>query len=127
MADITTLDGMRFLFDAGAVSAIAERDAGATAPGTVIYGLAPAALRVGESVDALLQHLGLASSFARLTRADGSPILINGRSVAVVRQPLSGEYAAGVSSVVFAGSFTAGVRESLDEVRQAINRVGGRL
>jgi len=127
MADITTLDGLRFLFDPGAISAIADRDAGATPPGTVIYGLAPAALRVSESVDALLQRLGLASSFARFTRADGSPILINAKSVAVVRQPLSGEYAAGVNSVVFAGSFTTGVRESLDDVKQGINRAGGHL
>ena len=127
MADITTLDGVRFLFDPGAIAAVADRDAGATQPGTVIYGLAPAALRVSGSVDALLQRLGLASSFVKLTRADGSPILINGKSVGVARQPLSGEYASGVSSVVFAGSFTTGVRESLDEVRQAINRVGGHL
>jgi|SRR6185312_1027792 len=127
MADITTVDGVRFLFDPAALAAIADRDAGATAPGTVIYGLAPAALRVGESVDGLLQRLGLASSFARFTRADGSPILINGKSVAVARQPLAGEYAAGVNSVLFAGSFTAGVRESLDEVRQGIKRAGGGL
>lgn len=127
MADITTVDGIRFVFDPGAICAIAERDAGATAPGTVIYGLAPAALRVAESVDALLLRLGAAASFARLTRADGSPVLINGKSVAVARQPLAGEYTTGVSSVVFAGSFTAGVRESLDEVRQAIKRAGGNL
>ena len=127
MADITTVDGLRFLFDPGAISAIADRDAGATAPGTVIYGLAPAALRVSGSVDSLLQRLGLAASFARFTRADGSPVLINGKAVAVVRQPLSGEFAAGVNSVVFAGGFTAGVRESLDDVRQGINRVGGNL
>lgn len=127
MADITTVDGLRFLFDPGAICAIADRDVGATPPGTVIYGLAPAALRVSESMDALLQRLGLASSFAKLTRADGSPILINAKSVAVVRQPLSGEYAAGVNSVVFAGSFTTGVRESLDEVRQGVKRAGGNL
>lgn len=110
MADITTVDGVRFLFDPGAVCAIADRDAGASTPGTVIYGLAPAAVRVSESVDALLQRVGVASSFARLTRADGSPILLNAKSVAVARQPLSGEYAAGVNSVVFAGTFSAGVQ-----------------
>lgn len=127
MADVTTVDGVRFLFDPGAVSAIADRDAGATVPGTVIYGLAPAGLRVSGSVDSLLQRLGLAASFARLTRADGSPVLINGKAVAVARQPLAGEYTTGVSTVVFAGSFAAGVRESLDEVRQGINRAGGNL
>lgn len=127
MADVTTVDGLRFLFDPGAIAAIADRDAGATGPGTVIYGIAPAALRVSESVDALLQRLGLASCFASFTRADGSPVLINGKSVAVARQPLTGEYAIGVNSVIFAGSFTAGVRESLDEVRQGINRAGGHL
>jgi len=127
MADITTVDGIKFLFDPGAIAAIADRDAGASTPGTAIYGLAPAALRVNESVDALLQGLSLASSFARFTRADGSPVLINGKAVAVVRQPLEGEYAAGVNSVIFAGTFTAGVRESLDDVRQGINRAGGSL
>jgi hypothetical protein len=127
MADITTLDGVRFLFDPAAIAAIAGREAGASTPGTVIYGLAPGALRVSESVDALLGRLKLGSSFARLTRADGSPVLVNGKAVAVARQPLSGEYAAGVNSVVFAGTFTTGVRESLDDLRQAINRAGGSL
>ncbi|HEX5459845.1 MAG TPA: hypothetical protein VFX20_07730 [Steroidobacteraceae bacterium] len=127
MASITTVDGIRFLVDSGAICAIADRDAGTGAPGTVVYGLAPAALRVSESVDALLHQLGVTSSFARFTRADGSPILINGKSVAVARQPLPGEYAAGVNSVIFAGTLTAGVRESLDEVKQGINRAGGSL
>ena len=127
MADITTVDGVRFLFDPGAIAAVADREAGATTPGTVVYGLAPGALRVSESVDALLQRLRLASSFAKFTRADGSPILLNGKAVAVARQPLAGEYAAGVNSVIFAGTFTAGVRESLDDVKQRISRVGGNL
>lgn len=127
MADITTVDGVRFLFDSGAIAAVADRDAGASTAGTVIYGLAPGPLRVSESVDALLLRLNLAASFARFTRADGSPVLVNAKSLAVARQPLPGEFATAVSSVIFVGALAQGIRESLDDVKQAINRLGGKL
>lgn len=35
--------------------------------------------------------------------------------------------AAGVQSVIFVGALGQGVRESLDEVKQAIDRLGGKL
>jgi hypothetical protein len=122
MADITTVEGLRVLFDPAAICAIA--DSGGQA---VIYGLAPDGLTVGESTDGLVRRLNLASSLAKLSRPDGSPILVNGRSVSVARQPAPEEYGAEVHSVIFPGALEQAVRETLDVARQAINRAGGNL
>jgi len=127
MASITTVDGIQFLFDLDALCAIADGDEQTGASGTVIYGLAPKGLRVNESIDAVLQRLGLTSAFAKFTRADGSLVLVNGKSVNVARQPFAGEYAPEVRSVIFTDVLTLGVHEQLDEVRQAVNHAGGKL
>ena len=125
MADITTVEGLRVLFDPAAISAVANSDGQAGAAGTVIYGLLAEGVTVGESASALLQRLNLTSSFAKLTRLGGSPVLINCKSVSLARQPASGEYPAEIRSLIFAGAIKQAVRESLDEVKQAINRAGG--
>lgn len=129
MADITTVEGMRYLFVPGAISAIAESLGGTGTGGAVIYGLDADWVKVSESPDALLQRLNLTSSFARLTRPDGSSVLINGKSVSVVRQPLPDdlEYGPQVHSVIFAGTLKQALCESLDQVRQALSRVGVNL
>lgn len=127
MADITTVEGLRVLFDSAASSAIAGSDGQTGVNGSVIYGLGPEGLTVSESTAALVRRLNLTSSLARLTRPDGSPVSINGKSVSVARQPTSLEYATGVHSVIFAGALKQAVRETLDDVKQAINRVGGNL
>lgn len=83
MADITTVAGLRVLFDPAAIAAVADSNGQA-----VIYGL---------------------------------------RSVSVARQPAPLEYGAEVHSVIFAGGLEQAVRETLDVVKQAINRAGGNL
>jgi hypothetical protein len=127
MAAITTVEGLRILFDPAAIAAIAGSDGQTGATGAVIYGLGPEGLTVGESTAALIKRLSLASSLAKLTRPDGSPIWINGKSVSVARQPSPGEYQAQVQSVIFAGAIKQAVRETLDDVRQAIDRAGANL
>ena len=127
MADITTVEGLRVLFDPAAIAAIARSDGQTGVNGAVIYGLGPQGLTVSESTAALVQRLNLAASLAKLTRPDGTPIWINGKSVSVARQPSPGEYEAQVHSVIFAGAIKQAVRETLDDVRQAINRAAGNL
>lgn len=129
MADITTVEGIKYLFVPAALSAIAETDDRTGLAGTVIYGLDADRVRVGESVPALLQRLNLTSSFAKFTRPDGSPVFINGKSINVVRQPLPGgvEYGPEVQSVVFVGTMKQALREPLDAVRQALGRIGVNL
>lgn len=109
------------------MTAVADKDVQTGTAGTVIYGLAPGRVRVNETVDTLFQRLRLGAAFAKLTRPDGSAVWIQGKAVQVARQPLPGEYAAGVNSVIFAGAFTQAVRESLDQVKQAIDGAGGSL
>ncbi|HEV2444160.1 MAG TPA: hypothetical protein VGT07_16670 [Steroidobacteraceae bacterium] len=120
---------MKYLFVPGAISAVAESIGGTATGGAVIYGLDADWVNVSESADALLQRLSLASSFVKLTRPDGSPVWINSKSVSVVRQPLPDdlEYAPQVHSVIFAGTLKQALCESLDQVRQALGRVGVNL
>lgn len=129
MADITTVEGMKYLFVPAAISAIADSIGGTATGGAVIYGLDADWVKVSESADALLQRLSLASSFVKLTRPDGSPVRINSKSVSVVRQPLPDdlEYGPQVHSVIFAGTLKQALCESLDQVRQALGRVGVNL
>lgn len=127
MATITTVDGTRILFDPDGISAITDRDAQTGIDGTVVYGVMPQGLRITESVDVLLQRLNLVSAFAKLSQADGSAVLIGGKSVGAAREAFAGEYEPAVRTVVFAGSSTHAVREQLDQAQQAINRAGGRL
>ena len=126
MADITTVKGLRVLFDPAGITALANSDETAQ-PGAVIFGIGPEPLTVSQSVNALLQGLKLSSSFARLTRLDGSPVWVNCKSISMARLPASGEYPAEVRSVIFAGALTQAVRESLDDARQLINLAGGNL
>lgn len=127
MADITTVEGLRVLFDPAAVSAITNSD-DAGAAGAVIYGLGPEGLEVAQSVAVLLQALQVPiTSFAKLTRLDGSPVWVNGKSVGVARLPAPEEYPAAIHAVIFAGGFKQPVVESLDEARPAINNAGGKL
>jgi hypothetical protein len=127
MANITTAEGVKYLFVPTAISAIADTDDRTGTAGTVVYGLDADRVRVGESAAALLQRLNLTSSFAKLTRPDGSPVLINGKSVSVARQPLPGEYGPEVNSVIFVGTLKQALRESLDDVRRALSSTGVNL
>lgn len=127
MAAITTVDGTRFLFDPDGISIITDRDAQTGINGTMVYGLMPQGLRITESVDQLLQRLNLTSAFAKLSQADGSSVLINGKSAGAARQAFAGEYEQGVHTVIFVGASAHAVREPLDEVQQAINHAGGKL
>jgi hypothetical protein len=87
----------------------------------------PQGLRITESVDQLLQRLKLASAFAKLSQADGSPVLINGKSAGAARQAFAGEYGQDGLTVIFVGTSAHAVRESLDDAQQAINKAGGKL
>ena len=127
MANITTVDGLKYLFDPGAITAVADSDELTGEKVTVIYGLTAQTQKVSEPVAALLQRLNLASALAKFTRPDGSSVLINGKSVSVARQPVPGQDPVGVNAVIFVGSMTQRVREQLDDVRQAVNRAGGNL
>jgi hypothetical protein len=88
MANLTTADGLVFLFDPSAITMVADRDADTGALGTNIYGLQAGPLKTAGTVDTFLSGIGLLANFAPLTRPNGSPVWVNAKAVNVVRQPL---------------------------------------
>lgn len=59
-------------------------------------------------------------STVKFTRPDGTPVKIDLAKVTSVREPLPGEYADSVKSVVTIGHLHQGIRESYDEVKQVM-------
>lgn len=127
MATLTTVEGAQIDFRPDAVVAVADRDAITRAAVTCVYGIANSAVHISEPVAGFLGRLGVEGKFARLTRADGAPIWINGAAVTTLRSPLPDEYVATVNTVISVGSFTQGVEESPAAARAAINAHGGSL
>lgn len=66
-------------------------------------------------------------ALARLTRPDGSAVMIDCAAVMSVRAALPGEYAPGVQSVIAIQKMRQGVRESLAAARAIIRAHGGRV
>jgi len=127
MADLTTTDGSFYAFQPDAVVAVTDHDAVTGEAVTCVHGLAPAPLKIGESVTAFLARIGEAAKFAQLTRANGSPIWLNAPAVGAIRAPLPGEYAAGGQAVISVGSLTQGVTEDPATAKARINAHGGKL
>ena len=65
---------------------------------------------------------------ARLTRPDGTDVMIDPLAVVAVRAALPGEYGPDVRSVIrLGGRQTQGVREELADVTSAIRLRGGKI
>lgn len=64
MANLTTTDGFKTYFDAGAVAAVADHDINTGDAVTTVYGLGPGQYRIGETVAAFLARVGVAANFA---------------------------------------------------------------
>lgn len=127
MAVLTTVEGAQMSFKPDALAAVVDHDAITGAAVTCVYGIANSAVRISEPVDSFLGRLGIVDKFARLTRANGAPIWVNGAAVTALRAPLPDEYAATVNAVISVGSLTQGVTESLAAASSAINAHGGSL
>ena len=126
MAELTTVDGGKFTFDPASIVALADHDANSGQAVTCIYGLSAGQLKINEPAGAFLDRIGIASSFAKLTRPNGSLIWINGKAVSTLRAPLPGEYVSGVQTVISVGSLTQGVTEDMAAARVAINACRGK-
>jgi hypothetical protein len=91
-------------------------------------GLLPAETRnyITHIVTALGGHAsgaevaGHVSSIVSFTKPNGTPVKVNLADVTSLRLPLPGEYADSVKSVITYGQLHQGVRESFDEVKQAM-------
>lgn len=72
----------------------------------------------GKSAGAKVAERG--SSVATFTKPNGEPIKVKLADVTAVRVPLAGEYADSVKAVITIGHLHQGVRETYDEVKQAV-------
>lgn len=90
-------------------------------------GLLPAETRsyLVDITRALDGHAGRGASLARLTRPDGSPVMIDAQEASSVRAALPEEYAPGVLSVIAVGKVRQGVRETVASARAILRAHGG--
>jgi membrane-bound lytic murein transglycosylase B len=70
---------------------------------------------------------GTAINAARLTRPDGTDVLVDPLAVSAIRGVLPGEYPDGVQSVLSMGRITQAVREAVPAVTAAIRIRGGKV
>ena len=127
MAELTTIEGLVFHFNAGAVTAVADHDADTLQAVTTVYGVTDGQLRIGESVGGFLRRIGVAGSFAKLTRVNGTFIWVNSGAVTAVRASDPDEYPASARALVSVGTLTQAVRETVAEVMRVVNAHGGKL
>jgi len=73
----------------------------------------------------VMHRAGGPRSLARLTRPDGSAVMIDASAVVSIREALPGEYAPGVQSVIAIGRLRQGVRESRTAATAMIRAHGG--
>jgi hypothetical protein len=125
MATMMTTGGLQYTFSPKAVSALADHDASTGEAVTCVYGVTDTKIRISESVVTFLTRLKIAANFAQFTRPNGSPVWINGSSVATIRSPVQGEYIPGVNTVISAAGLTQGVKEAPAAVTAALNAHGG--
>jgi hypothetical protein len=81
--------------------------------------------RVGAILD--IGADGTAINAARLTRPDGSQVLIDPLAVSAIRGVVPGEYPDGVQTVLTLGRLTQGVRETASVATAAIRIRGGKI
>ena len=63
MASLTTLEGLRFFFDKGAVTAVADHDIDTQEDVTTVYGLTAGRLRLAETPEGFLSRIGVLANF----------------------------------------------------------------
>ena len=83
--------------------------------------------RVGDILDKSGGPDGTSINAAKLTRPDGSTVLVDPMAVSAVRATLPGEYPVGVNSVLSMGRLSQGVREDPSVAKAAIRVRGGRV
>jgi hypothetical protein len=127
VAELTTIDGLQFHFDPGAVTAVADHDADTLQAVTTVYGLTDGRVRLAETPEGFLARIGVASSFVRLTRPNDTFIWVNCAAVTVVCSPPADQYPVAAKALVTVGTLTQAVRETPGAVKEAVNARGGRL
>jgi len=127
LATLTTLGGDVITFNPSGVSTVADHNDTTGEAATCVYGINNSPLMIAETVQGFMERLGIASSFAKLTRPNDWPVWIRASAVSALRAPAPGEYAAAVKTVIVAGSLTQGVKETPTQVTAALNATGASL
>lgn len=76
---------------------------------------------LGKSID------GAAIDAVKLTRPDGTPVLVDPLAVSAIRAPIDGEYPDGVQTVLAMGRLSQAVQEPMDKVAAAVRLRGGKV
>lgn len=124
MASLTTTDQIEYFFDPGAVAAIRAVDAASAE----LIGLVKAPLRIGQSAEALLQSLGQAGKFAKLTDPAGDALWLAGGGIAYLRAVIDADgYPDAVKTVICAGGASFGVQEAVNAAATKVRQVGAKV
>lgn len=83
--------------------------------------------RVGEILGKAGGGDGALINAVRLTRPDGSPVLVDPLAVSLIRAPIPGEYPDGVQSVLHMGRLIQAVQEPIAKATAAIRIQGGKV
>jgi hypothetical protein len=124
---LTTRGGRKITFKTSDIDAIADHNDSTGEAGTCVYGIIKTLIEIDETVQEFMRRLRIEDKFAQFTRPNGWLVWVNGPSVSSIRAPLRGEFARGTKTVISAGSFLQGVKETPDKVIAAINDHHGEL
>jgi hypothetical protein len=127
MTQLVTLEGCRFYFNVGAVTAVADSDADTGDTVTTVYGLAAGRLRIKGSPEQFLQSIHAVDRFIKLTRLDNSHVWISAPAVGVIHSPVGGDDEVSANCVIALGGVRFAVQEALDDVRRLLNAHGSNL
>ena len=131
MADIVIIGGPTLHVDPDSITAVAGPSVTAPELHVEVFGAAPHPVSTLEGPDSIMAKLDLDRPFAKLTRPDGSPIWIRGKSVNRVRVPLAeetlGRPAGAVQSVVFFGGDRQLLREDVATLRPILIAAGAKV
>ena len=118
MINLTTTDGEKYVFSAKTVAVVCDHDQAGNAV-TCVYGVGKGMLQINEPVLSFLNRIGSVGKFGKLTRPDGMPVWINGKSVSAVRAATADDAFDDGSigkALIITSAVTQRVRETPDEV-----------
>lgn len=124
MVQVTTVDGHVIYTSDDAISIITGPYPFDVGPHTYVYGITRAVIVTAEAPQALVARLRPEMPLVLLTRPNDTPIWLKAAAVTSVQVPLSTDNPA-ANAMLSVGSFHPQVKETVEQVRAAVNVAGG--